>query len=192
MVATATAAGSLSPTFLAFNPGTISNGERMQWSAHIAWYYRSVFLLAEYGGGFETYAGPKSPQTTRVGLEGYMAQASWFVTGEQITRRVNVVKPLKDFRIRDGRISGPGAVEVYARYSYMNIGKDIFTAGLANPNLWSNQAQATDIGANWYLNFYTKIYLDWQHAQFGDPVMVRPGGFSRTTDLFWLRFQLFF
>jgi hypothetical protein len=45
---------------------------------------------------------------------------------------------------------------------------------------------------NWYLSFYTRIYLDWQHAELGNPVAVAPGRFSSTTDLFWLRFQIFF
>jgi phosphate-selective porin OprO/OprP len=50
----------------------------------------------------------------------------------------------------------------------------------------------TDIGLNWYLNFYVRIMLDWQHAEFGTPVSVAPNKFSSTTDLYWLRFQLFF
>ena len=62
----------------------------------------------------------------------------------------------------------------------------------ACPNLWTNHAATTDIGLNWYLNFYARIYLDWQHAMFGNQVSVAPGRFSSTTDLFWLRFQIFF
>jgi hypothetical protein len=45
---------------------------------------------------------------------------------------------------------------------------------------------------NWYLNFYTKIMLDWQHSEFGNPVTVAPSGFKSAIDLFWIRFQLFF
>jgi len=148
--------------------------------------------MAEYGGGYGTYSlGPRAV-STRLPFEGYMLQASYFLTGERLTRRVNVVRPRRDFRIRDGRITGPGAVEVYARYADLNLGKNVFTAGLADPNLWSNEAYTVDLGLNWYLNFYTKIYLDWQHAGFGRPVSSRPGGWERNTNLFWLRFQLFF
>ena len=65
-------------------------------------------------------------------------------------------------------------MEVYARYSTLDIGSNIFTAGFADPNLWTNHAATTDIGLNWYLNFYTRIYLDWQHAMFGNQVSIAP------------------
>ena len=189
---TASAAGQLSPAFLQFNQNVIENGERLQWGVHLAWFYKSLFLMSEYGGGYGNYSSGRNAMSTKVPFEGYMAQASYFLTGEQITRRVNIVRPLHDFRIRKGKITGSGAVEVYARYSYLNLGKDVFAAGLADPNLWSNSASTIDLGLNWYLNFYTKIYLDWQHSEFGRPVTTRPGGWERAADLFWLRFQLFF
>ena len=123
---------------------------------------------------------------------GRWSRRATFLTGERLTRRANVVKPLHDFRIRNGRIEGPGAIEVHARYSMLDIGKDVFTGGLADPSLWSRQARAVDVGANWYLNYYTKIYLDYQRADFGQPVSVRPGVAERHSDLFWLRFQVYF
>ena len=189
---TASAANDLSPTFLQFNQNVSEYGERMAWGAHMAWFYKQLFVLAEYGGGYGSYIVGNSRFPTRLPFEGYVLQASYFLTGEEITRRVNVVKPLKDFRVRDGKITGTGAVEVYARYSYLDMGKNVFTAGLADPNLWSNQANTVDLGMNWYLNFYSKIYVDWQHATFGQPVSSRPGGWEKGSDLFWLRFQLFF
>jgi phosphate-selective porin OprO/OprP len=121
-----------------------------------------------------------------------MVQASYFLTGEQLTRRVNVVRPLQNFGYTKGKF-GIGAVEIYARFSEMDLGRQVFTAGFADPNLWTNQAEATDIGLNWYLNYYTKIYLDWQHAFYGNPIITGSGNrYMSTTDLFWLRFQVFF
>ena len=52
----------------------------------------------------------------------------------------------------------------------MDIGREVFTNGLADPNLWSNRDWSTNLGLNWYLNRYVKFYLDWQHTEFGDPV----------------------
>jgi phosphate-selective porin OprO/OprP len=107
---------------------------------------------------------------------------------------VIVVKPLRDFTFDflKGGTFNPGAIEVLARYSTMDLGRNIFTAGFADPNLWSNHVRATDIGMNWYLNFYTKIMLDRQHSEFGNPVTVAPSRFKSAIDLFWIRFQLFF
>ena len=189
---TAVAAASLSPTFLTFNKNVVELGERAQWAGHAAWYYRSFFLMAEYGGGFQGYALGSARTSSRIPFEGYMVQASYFLTGERLTRRVNVVKPLRPFQIKNGALSGIGAVEVHARYSDLNVGKNVFSGGFADPNLWTNQAYAVDVGVNWYLNFYTKIYLDWQHVGYGNPVVSQPGGFTRSNDLFWLRFQVFF
>jgi phosphate-selective porin OprO/OprP len=42
------------------------------------------------------------------------------------------------------------------------------------------------------LNNYVKIYLDWQHSAFNQPVTFAPGRFQLTSDPFWLRFQLYF
>ena len=39
-----------------------------------------------------------------------------------------------------------------------------------------------DVGLNWYLNKFVKVYMDWEHASFGSPVFYNTGGFrSRTT-----------
>ncbi len=184
----------VSPTFLHLNNNVTELGMRSQWGAHAVWFYKSFFLMAEYGGARDGYSFTNSHSLTPVNFDGYQVTASYFLTGEQLTRRVNVVKPRRDFNfdfLKGGSFS-PGAVELYARYSALDIGRNIFTAGFADPNLWSNHVWTTDVGANWYLNFYLRIFLDWQHAEFGTPVSVAPNKFSSTTDLYWLRFQLFF
>jgi phosphate-selective porin OprO and OprP len=79
-----------------------------------------------------------------------------------------------------------------ARYSELALGRSVFTAGLADPNLWTNHAQLIDVGANWYLNQFVKVYLDWEHAMFGSPVFSNTGNFQKSSDLFWIRTQLYF
>jgi len=34
--------------------------------------------------------------------------------------------------------------------------------------------------------------MNWEHAVFDQPVQYRPDALQKTSDLFWLRFQLFF
>ena len=36
-----------------------------------------------------------------------------------------------------------------------------------------------DLGLNWYLNKFVKVYFDWEHAMFAQPVYYRPGPGSR-------------
>jgi phosphate-selective porin OprO and OprP len=183
----------LSPTFLTFNNNVIELGNRRMWAGHIAWFniVRGLNVLAEYGGGFGGYGFNNRNISRSVPFEGYMVQVFYFLTGEQISRRVNVVRPRDRFGYHDGHF-GWGAFEVHSRYSYLNIGRDVFTEGFADPNLWTNQAYSIDTGLNWYLNYYTKIYFDWQYSFFGNPVTNGPHAFYRNSNLFWLRFQLFF
>jgi phosphate-selective porin OprO/OprP len=188
-------AQALSPTFLTMNNNTKELGNRVQWAAHAVWYYKSFFLLAEYGGSREGFGLVNRNSSTPVNVNGWNVTASYFLTGEQVTRRVNMVQPRQDFNfnfLKPGAKFTPGAVEVYARYSTFDMGRNIFTGGFADPNLWTNHVWATDIGLNWYLNFYTRIYLDWQHAEYGNEISVAPSKFTSFTDIYWLRFQVFF
>ncbi len=185
-------ATSLSPTFLHLNNNVIEQGERVQWGAHAVWYYKSLFLMAEYGGARAGYGIANTNSSVPVNFDGYHMTASYFLTGEQVTRRVSMVKPLRDFNfdfLKPGGKFSPGAIEVFARYSVMDIGRNIFTSGFADPNLWTNHVWATDVGLNWYLNFYTRLYLDWQHSEFGNQVSVGPSRFSSTTDILWRGFR---
>ncbi len=70
--------------------------------------------------------------------------------------------------------------------------KNIFSSGLADGNLWTNNLYTVDVGVNWYLNQYIKVYFTWQHAVFGNPVMYNATSMQKTSDLFLLRFQLYF
>ena len=88
--------------------------------------------------------------------------------------------------------AGTGAWELTARYSQLDLDSRVFTAGLADPNLWSRQARMVDVGANWYLNQFIKVYFDWEHAIFGKPVLSTNGRFREQNDLFWVRTQLSF
>jgi phosphate-selective porin OprO/OprP len=201
----------VSPTFLEFNNNAIENGMRMQWSGDLAYYYKSFTLTGGYQGGFEEYSlvstpvasnkifqqgstafvGYGSSKRTSVPLEGWDLALTYFITGEEITRRVYLLEPKRPFGFYNGRLN-PGAIELYARFSDLQVGSQIFTGGLADPHLWSNRANATDTGVNWYLSNYVRIYLDWQHAMFGSPVFLGVNKFTKDENLYWLRTQIFF
>jgi phosphate-selective porin OprO and OprP len=62
---------------------------------------------------------------------------------------------------------------------------------MVSPEL-PNQLYTVDVGANWYWTQFIKVYLGWQHAGFGNPVLIAPGRFQAASDQFWLRFQVYF
>ncbi len=179
-----------SPGWMTFNNNVTESGWRTLYSMHAAYYYKSLSLYGEWQGGVTSYAIAKNPARTNLPINGYYLSAGYFLTGETSDRR-SQVKPLKPFDLRKGKF-GLGAFELESRYSQLTLGNEVFTHGLADPNLWSNRAFTTDVGLNWYLNQYVKIYIDWQHAEFGQPVQFAPGKRQLTSDLFWLRAQVYF
>jgi phosphate-selective porin OprO/OprP len=180
----------IAPTWFAFNEGVRESGWRTFGSLHAAYFYKHLSLIGEWAGGFTNYSRPSHHTQVEVPIGSYYIAAGYFLTGEAVERRTQV-KPLRPFSLTQGRF-GPGALELVARYSVLELGNEVFAAGLADDRLWANRAWATDIGFNWYLNNYVKIYLDWQHSAFNQPVTFAPGRFQLTSDLFWLRFQLYF
>jgi phosphate-selective porin OprO/OprP len=177
--------------FLAFNNDVREAGDRALWDLHVAWFYRSLAIIGEWGSGFQDYAHASNlSQRTHLPIQSFYVQAGYFLTGETRSS-VGTVKPLHPFDPRPGHF-GLGAFELIGRYDYLNVGRQVFTDGLADPNIWSNNLYMTDVGLNWHLTQYLKIYFDWEHAVFGSPVQFAPGRRQLTSDLFLARFQIYF
>jgi phosphate-selective porin OprO/OprP len=175
--------------FLAFNPGVTEHGDRALWELHTAWYYGGLTLLGAWQGGIESYAKPGgAPQ--HIPLNGWFLQAGYIFTGETIRDRT-LVDPIRPFDLSRGKF-GLGAFEPTARYSELTLDRRVFTEGLADPSLWTNQAKMVDVGVNWYLNKFVKVYFDWEHAMFANPVFSSNGPPQKSNDLFWVRTQVYF
>jgi phosphate-selective porin OprO/OprP len=180
--------------FLALNNNVKEKGLRDLWELHAAYYYRGLSLLGAWDSGFNSYAVGQNP-SVRLPTSGYFVQVAYLITGETIRER-SVIDPINRFDLRAGKF-GLGAFEPNVRYSEMFLGREVFTAGLADPNLWTNNVQMIDVGMNWYLNKFVKIYFNWEHAIFASPVLAavtQSGGaaFHTTSDMYWLRFQFYY
>jgi phosphate-selective porin OprO/OprP len=177
--------------FLAFNSNVRESGPRTFWDLHAAWYYKQLSLIAEWQSGYADYALTTNlADHNRIAVQSYYVQAGYFLTGETVSGR-NVVTPLKDFDIRKGKV-GPGAFEAALRFNTLDMSRNVFSAGLADPNLWTSNLYVIEPGFNWYLTQYTKLSFSWQHAVFGTPVQYNPTSLQKTSDQFLLRFQLYF
>lgn len=183
------AANSATVPFLAFNPGVTEKGDRALWELHAALYNGGLTLLGAWQGGIESYAKSGGP-SHRIPINGWFVQAGYILTGETIRDRT-LIDPAQPFDIRQGRF-GLGALEPTARYSVLNLDRRVFTDGFADPNLWTNEARLVDVGLNWYLNKFVKIYFDWEHAMFASPVVSNGGRPQTSSDLYWLRTQVYF
>src|SRR5256885_13137138 len=105
---------------------------------------------------------------THLPIQSFYVQAGYFLTGETRSS-VGIVKPLRPFDLRQGQF-GIGAWELTGRYNLLDIGNEVFTRGLADPNLWANRVNMTDVGFNWHLTQYLKFLFTWEHAMFTNPV----------------------
>lgn len=203
----------VSPTFLVFKSSTFENGMHLQWAGDVAYYYKSFTMLGNYAGAFQDYSvqsggtlpsvtayganasgafvGVGSSHRTRVPIEGWSIAATYFLTGEEITRRVYLLEPRRPFGYYNGRLN-PGAIEAYCRFANLQLGDEVFTANLVTTNLWANRVSTTDTGINWYWNHYVRMYFDWQHAFYNQPVFMSDTKTTRHNDLFWFRTQVFF
>ncbi|QDV32600.1 porin [Tautonia plasticadhaerens] len=178
--------------FLILDPGVAERGDRLIGSVHAAYFHKGLSLIGEWQYGYGGYAAPGAGSSTRVPFSGFYASGGYFLTGEEVERRSRLypLRPL--IPTREGDRRGIGAWELTGRVSTLELGRQVFEAGLANPELWSNRAVTTELGANWYWNEYMKVYIFWLHGAFADPVLYAPGRLQETADMFWLRFQLYF
>lgn len=184
------AAQAASSIFLEYKDDVVAKGARMQGALHASLYSGPYSLEAEcYAARFGV---APSPAASAVGLPifGYDVTVARFLTGESVQNR-KTVAPLRPIR-RD--TAGWGAFEVFGRYSQLRLGSQVFSAGLANPNDWTNNIGITDIGCNWYLSQYVRVTLDWQHSFYATPVLLNEQADlrSKSNDLYWLRCQLYF
>jgi phosphate-selective porin OprO/OprP len=177
--------------FLAFNNNVRQAGMLTFWDLHTAWYYNSLAVIGEWQSGFQNYAQSTNlTAKTHLPVQSFYVQAAYLLTGE--TRSgLGIVKPRHPLSFKNGQF-GLGAWEIVGRYNLLDIGKQVFNNGLADPNLWANRLYTTDLGFNWHVNQYVKFYFDWEHAVFNQPVIYNVNKRQETSDLFIARIQLYF
>ncbi|QEH36456.1 Phosphate-selective porin O and P [Aquisphaera giovannonii] len=177
--------------FLALNGNVRESGPKTFWDMHAAYFYKQLAVIGEWGSGFQDYALANTPaRRTRLGVQSFYAQAGYLLTGETRSS-VGIVRPRHPFSLKPGTF-GLGAWELVGRYQHMDMSSNVFSAGLADPNLWANRVEIVDLGFNWHINQYLKFYFEWEHAMFNQPVEFSPGRYQINSDLFLARMQLYF
>jgi phosphate-selective porin OprO/OprP len=176
--------------FLTFNNNVLERGAQMFWDLHMAYYYRGLAVIGEWASGFQEYGLTSNAQRTKVPVESFYVQFGYLLTGETRST-IGIVKPLHPFDLQKGK-RGWGAWELVGRVQYLDIGNQVFTTGLSDPNNSANRLWGTDVGFNWHMTQYLKLYFDWEHVEFNQPVIFAPGRRQLTSDLFLVRLQLNF
>jgi len=154
-------------SWFSYNSGVTASGLRTHIDPQAYYYWRHLGLQAEYAQDEHslnlsaTTKGNLINRTDTFTDTGYMAQASYYLTGE--TSSFGWVKPLRPFDPRDG---GWGAWELAARISNVAAQTRQFQLGFANPSVSAKIATEVAAGINWYLSNNVKYWFDYANTFF--------------------------
>ena len=158
-------------TWFSYNKGVTASGLRTHLDPQIYYYWRHLGLMAEYaqdehslnlttthGGGATKRFINRTDTFTDTG---YMAQASYYLTGENAS--FGWVKPLHPF---DPLKGSWGGWELAARISNVAAQTRQFQLGFASPNVSAKSATEFALGVNWYLSDNVKWWFDYANTYF--------------------------
>jgi phosphate-selective porin OprO/OprP len=150
-----------SRSFTYFTPDTI-NGKYLRANGEFTWTLGPAAIRAEYDQTNQDRdnLGPGGTNLPGVVAKGYMAQATYMITGETKPDAGAVTPKHNLFGDENGKL-GLGAWELKFRYSDLQ-----FSDGTAK----SNRAQTIYFGPNWYMNRFVKYILDLGFERYKDPL----------------------
>ena len=149
-------------------------------SVHSAYFYKGLSLIGEWQYGFGNYTTPGRRSSVQVPILGLLRRRG-LLPDRRAHRAADQGQAAPAARPDEqGRPSRPGQPSRPSHASRVALGEQIFNSGLADRDLWSNQAITTELGVNWYWNEYIKVYAFWLHGEFADPVQYRPGRLQDT------------
>jgi len=150
-------------TITAGSTGVITaNGSSNRIYPQAYWYKGPFGLMGEYVASTQTLNG--SDPTSKVNNitqtnTASQVQVSYVVTGEDNT--FEGVKPMRNF---DPFKGSWGALQLAARWTELNVDSDTFK--MIDPTRSASKATAGTFGANWFLNKYALIRLDYEYVSF--------------------------
>lgn len=184
------AATLVSPAFLKFNSNSVLRGGRLLTGAELVWFYNGYNLLCGVYNGWQHYAPPQARTSVRAPVSGFSAALTYFLTGEKPTSR-DEIRPLRNFDPWTP-FTSPGALELFCRYAYLDVGRQLLESRVAIPEESTNRVGILDAGAIWYLNQYTACWFAWQHSDLGNPISIGNGRTTSRYDLLTVRMQFFY
>jgi phosphate-selective porin OprO and OprP len=184
-----------------FNTGVRANGLRNRIDPEISYFVGGFGIYAQYYDQSQEISpapvGGKAFKNVDVSFDGWHVTATWLLTGEQRTA-YTILRPLRPFN-PCSPLSCPGAFELVARVSRLDLSGNVFLGGparLADPTKSTAGATELTVGFNWYLNAWVRFQFNWEHDFFDSaiPLLTRPFPFNyvKENDAFAARFQIIF
>jgi phosphate-selective porin OprO/OprP len=179
--------------FAVYNSNVVANGMQTRWSPHFYWYGRFSVLAEMMDSSRMLSNGVTEGRSTQLG---YYVNLSYYLTGERDFagngfQGYSTVTPLRPFNPAKGQW-GPGAWQLAAQMSELNIGRGDFERGFINPTNYANRCDQLMVGMNCWPNKYTRLSFDWVYTYFNNAIPVNGPNPIQTFDTFWMRFAMFF
>jgi phosphate-selective porin OprO/OprP len=183
-----------------FNSTVQAAGVRSRLSPEVSYFFHSLGMAAQYYHEEQEVRPGTSkaqfPRLEEVRYDGFYYLFTYLLTGEERTTYSEAVTPLRPFN-PCCPFHSPGAWELVARVSRLDLNDGVFTPGpaqLANPKLFSRGATEMTLGYNWYFNKWVRMQWNWEHAWFDDPVQLgaTPRNLTIDSDTLMMRFQIIF
>jgi phosphate-selective porin OprO and OprP len=171
--------------FLAFEPGSRLDGRRARAGMEVAWLRGPFAMQAEALQVRQEMEGAGGGEDIRV--EGWYAQASWVLTGED--RTWHGIDPARPMLSHQASERGSGAVQLAARVSQLDLDDRLVSAGLVAASSFPDSVASYDLGANWYLNRHAVVKLHWLRTLYDEDIVVG-GDTLGSEDALLMQFQL--
>jgi phosphate-selective porin OprO and OprP len=187
--------------YFVFNSTVRADGLRTRLCPELTYFYGPFGFLAEY---YEEHQDLR-PSATGAGahfledvpFRGYVFLTSAFLTGETRTTYSQQIFPVHNFDPCHP-CSCPGAWELVARVSHLDVGDIVYSPGaaaLANPATTANVATEYTLGVNWYFNGFVRMQFNYEHDMYNRSVLLGTSVANnelRTQDSLFTRFQIIF
>jgi phosphate-selective porin OprO/OprP len=141
-----------------------ADGRRVNYVPQL-YYYKGPFgLMAEYASSTQKVGANVNHQLAEYNFSNraWQVAGSWLLTGEKKSYRTVVPRRA----LESASNPGFGAWELVARYTELNVDPLAFASGFADPTKSARTARAWVVGANWYLNFFTKLQFEYEQTTF--------------------------
>lgn len=149
--------------FFTYATGAFADGGRERISPQFYYYNGPLGVLGEYV--ISTQDISRAGTRHEIENKAWQVLVNWVVIGGEASFRG--VTPRNNFDLSNGTW---GAVELVARYSEQENDDEVFVGAaasrLADPAVSARKASDVGFGANWYLNRYVKLQLNYDQTSF--------------------------
>lgn len=179
--------------FFSYKGDVRADGNQTRVAPHI-YYFGRFSVLAEYMDfSRELAEGATRGRSTQ---RGYYVNLSYYLTGESDFKGngfqgYTTIQPLNPFIPSRGQY-GPGAWQLAAQFSELNVGTSDFARGFADPAKSTNRLDQVMAGVNWWPNKYTRLTFDYVWTGLNRPIPIVGPGPIDTFGTAWFRFAMFF